>query len=152
MDVLVENNYQMNTRISKLTLTENSMAENDKKVTFYTGLSNFGILMLVIQWVTTAVPYKKGTTGHSLSRFQEILMVLMKLKLNLEETDLAYRFKISQSSVSRIFNKWIHIMSERLKFLIRWPDREVVRKTLPVEFKKFFSRCVSIIDCTEVFI
>ena len=34
MDIPVEN---MNTRISKLTLTENSMAENDKKVTFYTG-------------------------------------------------------------------------------------------------------------------
>lgn len=149
MHQLKKDNELMNTRIST---TEDSIDGSDKKVSFYTGLPNFATLMLVVQCVTIAIPYKKGTTGHSLSRFQEIMLVLMKLKLNLDERDLAYRFEISQSSVSRIFRKWISIMSERLKFLIRWLSREEVRKTLPVEFKKFFPRCVSIIDCTEVFI
>ena len=149
---LKKENELLNTRISTLTLTEDSMIGNDKKVSFYTGLPNLAILMLVIQYVTVAIPYKKGTTGHSLSCFQEIMLVLMKLRLNLDERDLAYRFEISQSSVSRIFKKWISIMSKRLQFLIRWPSREEVQKTLPDVFKKFFSRCVAIIDCTEVFI
>ena len=148
----MERSEKLKLRIENLTMTEGSMVENDKKIPFYTGLPNVGTLLLIIQWVTTAIPYKKGTTGHSLSQFQEIVMVLMKLRLNLDERDLAHRFEISQPSVSRIFRKWIGIMSERLKFLIRWPEREEVRKTLPLEFKKFFPRCVSIIDCTEVFI
>ena len=48
----------------------------------------------------------------------------MKLRLDLSEEDIAYRFRISQSTVSRISGKWIKIMAESLKFLIRWPSRD----------------------------
>ena len=44
--------------------------------------------------------------------------MLTKLRLNLEEQDLAYRFSVSQSTVSRVFRKWMYRMSEQLKFLI----------------------------------
>ena len=70
----------------------------------------------------------------------------------LEEKDLAYRFGISQPSVSRIFRKWIAIMAERLRPLIYWPDRAELRETMPIAFRKFFPKCVCILDCTEVFI
>ena len=43
-------------------------------------------------------------------------------------------------------------MAERLSPLIRWPHTEEVRTTMPMAFCKFFSKCVCIIDCTEVFI
>ena len=39
----------------------------------------------------------------------------------------------------------------RLKPLIKWPGREELRKTMPVDFKTHFSKCVVIIDCFEVF-
>ena len=39
-----------------------------------------------------------------------------------------------------------------LKFLIRWPSREEVQKTLPECFRGKFQRAVIIIDCTEIFI
>ena len=39
-----------------------------------------------------------------------------------------------------------------LKFLIRWPDRDELRKTLPECFRGQFDKVVVIIDCTEVYI
>lgn len=40
----------------------------------------------------------------------------------------------------------------RLKFLIVWPEREILRKTLPMDFRKHCPKCVAIIDCFELFI
>ena len=81
-------------------------------------------------------------------------MVLMKLRLNLEENNLAYsnRFNVSQPTISRMFNKWISHMGEKLSPLIRWPERDELQKTLPMSFRTFFSKCVCIVDCTEIFI
>ena len=84
-----------------------------------------------------------------LSHFQQLLLVLMKLRLNLEEQDLAYRFSVSQSTVSRVFRKWMYRISEQLKFLIHWPSREYLCATMPMGFKTF---CVCILDCTDIFI
>ena len=54
-----------------------------------------------------------------LTTFQDIFV---KLRFDLEEVDLAYRFGISQPAVSRIFRKWIGIMAKRLCPLIQWPE------------------------------
>jgi len=40
----------------------------------------------------------------------------------------------------------------RLKFLIVWPEREVLRKTLPMDFRKNCPNCVVILDCFEIYI
>ena len=79
---------------------------DDKKVKHYTGLSNFGTLMLLLDFL---LPEMK-TVERSLTHFQQLMMVLLKLRLNLEENDLAYRFNVSQSTVSRMFKKWISCM------------------------------------------
>lgn len=42
-------------------------------------------------------------------------------------------------------------MYERMKPLVMWPDQEQLHKTMPMEFRKKFSKCVFIIDCFEVF-
>ena len=72
----------------------------------------------------------------------------MKLRLNLEEQDLAYRFCVSQSTVSNVFRKWIYTMAEQLSFLIHWPSREQYANGV----QKVFKNCICILDCTEVFI
>ena len=65
-------------------------------------------------------------------------MVLMKLRLNVSYQDLAYRFGVSQSTVSRTFAHWLLIMDVHLSPLIRWPEREELWKTMPQCFKFSF--------------
>jgi len=80
-------------------------------------------------------------------------MTLMRLKLNMPVQDLAYRFGVSTSTVSRIFLVMIHILYIRLKHLIYWPEREELQKTMPMEFRTHFSKKTAvIIDCFEIFI
>ena len=58
-------------------------------------------------------------------------MVLMKLRLNVPHLDLAYRFGVSQATVSRTFTHWLFIMDVQLSPLIGWPDREELWRTKP---------------------
>ena len=122
--------------------------KDDKKVKYYTDITNLGTLLLLLHFLLQG----RSVIKRSLNHFQQLVMVLMKLRLNLEEMDLAYRFNVSQPTISRMFNKWISHMAKRLSPLIRWPGRDELRKTLPMAFRAFFSKCVCIIDCTEIFI
>ena len=121
---------------------------DDKKVKYYTGLSNVGTLLLLLKFLLPGIT----TVERSLTHFQQLVMVLLKLRLNLEEIDLAYRFNVSQSTVSRMFRTWMMCMGERLAPLIRWPSRNEIKKTMPIAFRNFFGKCVCIVDCTEIFI
>ena len=78
----------------------------------------------------------------------------MKLRLNLKMQDLGYLFGISVSRVSQIIQAGLPEIAEKLLFLLRWPDREEIIRTLPNVFKSSyrFKKCRVIIDCTEIFI
>ena len=58
------------------------------------------------------------------------MLTLMKLRLDVSNYDLGFRFVISASTVSRVFSKWIEAMDIRLSFLITWPDQENLRKSM----------------------
>ena len=124
---------------------------DDKRTKFYTGLTTFFLFQTVFDSVAPLVQLFQKMTGK-LTLMDEFLMVLMKLRLGLLNEDLGYRFGVSNSTVSRTFHKWLESMYIRLKPCIRWPDKETVRKTLPIAFKKHYSKVRCIIDCTEVFI
>ena len=82
----------------------------------------------------------------------QFAMTLMKLRLNLKNQDLAYRFHISQSCVSRYFNKWINVMYSRLpSVLLFWPKKSEIEISMPLSFRQKFKDCVPIIDGFEVF-
>ncbi len=76
--------------------------------------------------------------NSKLSVFESIVMFRMKLRLNLMDEDIAFRFGVHQSTVSRNFHKILDIMNARLTHLIKWPDRETLRETLPTSFRIFF--------------
>nr|AXJ20719.1 putative chemokine ligand 32b [Ctenopharyngodon idella] len=80
---------------------------------------------------------------------QQILLTLMKLKLNLLIEDLAIRFCISVSQVSRIISFWIDTMAVVLKDLIPWLLKETIRATTPEAFKQYYPNVTCILDCTE---
>jgi len=90
--------------------------------------------------------------GHpaSLSQAHELFLTLVWLRLNLKEQDLANRFKISMSSVSRIFATWINFCYLHLGLLPCWPDHATISETMPATFKELYPRTTAIIDATEI--
>ena len=125
----------------------NDFRGNDEKVRFFTGLTNWEILLKLFEFVR---PYLVG--HQSLTPFQQLMITLMRLRLASSGVELGYHFSIHPSTVSRIFSHVIEMLYVRLKFLIVWPEREVLRKTLPMDFRKNCPSCVAIIDCFEIFI
>ena len=118
----------MFSRPSRYQAPDRDFFQTDDKVHFYTGLPSFEILMVAFEHVSPHVTRKT----QSLSRFQEFVMVLMKLRLNVPLQDLAYRFMVSVPTVSRIFSSWMVVMDTRLFPLVSWPDREQLWKTMPI--------------------
>ena len=81
-----------------------------------------------------------------------MLLVLMKLRLVIPNQDIAYRFKIHVTKVSKVFHTWIDILSRELSPLIVWPDRGCICDNLPDCFKQKYMRATCIINCSEIFI
>jgi len=73
-------------------------------------------------------------------------MFLMKVRLNLFDEDIGFRFGIHRSTVSRNFHQVLNIAAAKTNFLIQWPEREALRLTMPTAFRKFFRNCCVIIE------
>ena len=129
--------------------TESYFVNNEDRVRFYTGLPGFDMLKFVFGFVSPLITRRSKT----LTLFQEFIMVLMKLRLNVPLQDLAFRFGVSLSTVSRTFSAWMTVMDIRLCPLVRWPEREELWHTMPMCFQYAFRKKTTIIiDCFEVFI
>ena len=116
---------------------------------FYTGLPSFDILKTTFEFIKPFVTRRCLT----LTLFQEFILVLMKLRLDVPFQDLAYRFNISLSTVTRIFLACMIVMDIRLSPLINWPEHEDLWRTMPKCFQYSFGKKTTvIIDCFEVFI
>ena len=104
---------------------EESLKNNDEKVRFFTGLTDWDILNTLYLFV---LPYL--STNCSLSPFQQLLLTLIHLRLGSSGIELGYLFDVHQSTVSRIISNVIKMLFARLKFLIVWPEREVLQKNV----------------------
>lgn len=80
----------------------------------------------------------------------EFLLVMMRLRLGLLERELADRFCVSTSTVSRTLITWYSVLADHLKHLIAWPSQDVIVTRMPQCFKKFPGTRATI-DCTEFF-
>lgn len=133
-------------------ISMNALEDNENVVKFYTGLADYDTLKAVFDLCCDRLPSTAEHGSHKLINHNELLLTVMKLRLNLKNADLAFRFGVAESTVTRIIHKRINILYIALKFLIRWPTREEVRATLPECFRSKFCKAVVIIDCTEIFI
>ena len=154
--VLHDNQYLRNeiknlkATIKRLSLSSEALEADSAKLLHYTGIPDWTVFKALLALVEPALPEMRSEL--ELSKFQRLLMFLMKVRLNLHDMDLAYRFNVHKSTVSRNFHAVLDALYIRLQPLIIWPDRETLRKTMPSCFRRFFDKCCVIIDCTEVFI
>ena len=91
---------------------------------------------------------KKSGKKPSLSIENCLSLTLIRLRVGLTETDLAFRFQVSQSLISRILATWISFLSQELSPLIYRPRKEDALQYYPKCFKGY-KNVIGIIDCTE---
>ena len=120
---------------------------NDQKTKFYTGLPTWGVFLHIFCFISPCV-----SPSSKLCLEDEMLLVLVRLRLGLFMQDIANRFKIPLSVASKVFQTWLDVMFIRLAFLISWPKREINHQNMPAAFKNLYPQCRCIIDCSEIFI
>ena len=87
-----------------------------------------------------------------LEPINQLFLALVKLKLNLKLKDLAFRFGISPSVVSRYINTWICFLYQHLKEIDWTLSVNQVISTLPHSLKKLYPNTFAIIDGSEIFL
>ncbi|KAK3918009.1 Kinesin-like protein KIN-14C [Frankliniella fusca] len=117
----------------------------DFKIAHYTGIPNAGTFFLNY----TFVYYHFNVT--SISRENQLLLTLMRLKLGLKRQTLANWFNCSTQTVTNIVNTWLDALHVVLfqGFMKEIPSLRKVQKCLPECFKPF-PNCRIVLDCTEV--
>lgn len=150
IEQLQRDNKSLASEICKLKSPAAMMLGDDNQIRFYTGLPSYAIFETLSKLFSGVIP--TASTGCGLSCSDQLLLVLMKLRLAVPYQDLGYRFRIHVTKVSKVFHLWIDAMARELSQLITWPDRDCIRKNLPDCFKPKYTRTTCIIDCSEVFI
>ena len=89
---------------------------------------------------------------RALTPINEFFLTLCQLRLALKEQDLAYRFQISQSTVTRTITTWLNFMFYKFKEVPIWPSRQAVDHFMPDCFRTMYPQTRCIIDATELFI
>ena len=143
IQVMVEETEKLKSRVFDF----NIIKGDDEKTMFYTDLKSWAVFVHLHMFLSPHV-----TPLASLSSENEFFLVLVRLRLGLLQEDLSDRFQVSSSTIVRILKKWLCVMYTKLKFLIKWPSREVCRKNLPPSFRHLYPNCICIIDCSEIFI
>ena len=147
-DILRQENRELRTQLNRGSLEEDGFRDDNDKVLFFTGIPSFMIMTTVFAMV---IPFVNA--ARKLSPFQMCLLTCMRMAMNLSIRFLGYLFGVSQSSASRIFYDVLTVMHTRLvHLLILWPERDILKMSMPMSFRSKFGKCACIIDCFEVFI
>ncbi|XP_031550812.1 uncharacterized protein LOC116288197 [Actinia tenebrosa] len=86
--------------------SEDYLKDDDEKVRLYTGLPSFSVLKSTFNHVAPHVLCR----SKILNQFQELILVLIRLRLDIFLQHLAYRFEISKRTVQCIMNSWMEAM------------------------------------------
>lgn len=148
LEALKKENMELRESLEKMSLTEASFRNDPEKVRFYTGLPNYFVFETVMLLL---MPHMKGDKNAKLSKFQQLLLTLMRLRLDLKNQDLAYRFGVKVATVTRTVHRIINVMFTTLvPTAVFWPSRAELRKNLPAALRCTYPDCAVIIDCFRV--
>ena len=141
---------------------------NNGKTKFYTGLPSFSAFSLLCTYLSgKAAHLKEWRSDKSvaclptdqrlgpqpwkdMSIEDQCFAVLVHLRLELSGADAAARFRMSESTYSRVFATWVVFLSKELKLLFPWPSRARIDHHMPAAIKRRFPTTRVIIDCMEI--
>uniref|UniRef100_UPI0037E7408B uncharacterized protein isoform X2 n=1 Tax=Semicossyphus pulcher TaxID=241346 RepID=UPI0037E7408B len=90
-----------------------------------------------------------NNASFQLHPWDQLLMTLIKLRLNLLQGDLAERFGVSQPIVSKVISCWLDLMEAKMRCCIPWLPRETIQATMPQCFREHYPKTTCVIDCSE---
>ena len=137
------------------------IAHDDSLIKFYTGFGSYDHLLTFYDFLGPSVNQlnywgvKERTAERremKLDPINQLFLSLVKLRLNLKERDLAQRFGVSVSTVSRYFITWISFLYSHLREIDWMPDPQQVKSTLPHIFRDKYATTYIIIDGSEIFL
>ena len=164
---------------SSSTMSWNMIKGKKNLVKFYTGCPTAEIFMFIVDHVRpkhSKLQYYRGSTSNTnktkkyqispvtqfsqkkpgkprkLSLENEILMTLMRIRLDAPVEDLAFGFGISSSHASNTITTFIVFLSLELEPIIYWPTPEETLSYKHPHFSGNFNKCEGIGDCTEQYI
>ena len=89
---------------------------------------------------------QKPGLSHKLYIEDELLMTLMRIRLDSPVEDLAFRFQISAGHASKIITIFISFISLELEPLIYWPTPDETLAYKHHHFTGLFNKCEGIGD------
>ncbi|XP_013399039.1 uncharacterized protein LOC106165380 [Lingula anatina] len=120
---------------------------DDKKVSFYTGLPDLETLKVAFD----LIEYQMSNSSKCLSKENQFMLCMIKLRLNYCFQDIAYQLNVSLSTVQKCFHSVLDLLYIRLSFFVKWPERESLRISMQMSFRKEFGTKVAVIlDCFEL--
>lgn len=122
-----------------------------KQLSSVTGLCSFDVLDALSSGVKKYIEtYLVGfRMGSLLSLKHQLMLTLMKLKLNLTFTTMSLLFGMHRSTCARYFRRMLHILAKLLENFISSPTRQVIDDNMPSHFVNY-STTKFVLDCTEV--
>ena len=146
---------QVNEKLNQLTtrFSYEHIKKNDSHVLMYTGIPTNDLFMILYETMESFhLKYYAGWNVKLLSKTDQLLMTLMKLRLNLPHEDLAIRFNCSSATVTNVVMTWIYALHEVLfkQLMATIPSRQKNQACLPAAFVSF-KNCRIILDCTEIY-
>ncbi|XP_064470765.1 uncharacterized protein LOC135385399 [Ornithodoros turicata] len=134
---------------------------DDEKLHFYTGFNGLERLKRFCSFVEAGYEdYKNACTESPSNRGrnrvfsveEQLIIVLIRLRVGLLERDLASRYDVSLAYMSELCSFWTEFLSNYLEQTPIWPFRETVNDFMPEVFKESYPTTTVILDCTERFI
>ena len=129
-----------------LKFSVNTVRENDTKCKLMTGLS-WTVFDTPHQYLAQFVKVQKTS---KLSTQDQLFITLVKLRQNPSTDMMCGIFDLANCTVLDVFSRWLDLMYAKISFLIKWPDRECIRCTVPAEIIFKYPRVTAIIDCFEI--
>lgn len=140
---------------------ERFSTDNDS-IRFYTGFTSYKYIKFFYEFIAPTALHMTYcyATGERESRpgarnmhiIDEFFMFAVRLRLGLFEQDLAHRFRIHISSVSRKLATWSNYLYFFLGSQPIWASREAIDAYMPECFRKFYPSTRVILDCTEIYV
>lgn len=135
---------------------------DDDAIKFYTGFCSYNHFLRFYNLIKPTAErmtycYASGVLENrpnvrAMQLIDELFMFLVRIKVGLFQQDLAHRFNLHISTVSRKITTWANYLYFFLGSQPIWPSRADVYAKMPGEFKKLYPKTRVILDCTEIFV